>query len=149
MDIILIEDLKNVGKFGEEKKVRAGYARNYLFPQGKALPATALNRAKFEAQKAQWQAEMNQRLTAAQQKAAEIEAVALEFCMRASDEGKLYGSIGTSEIVKAFQEKGIELGRQAVILSTGPIREIGEYEVSIRPHADVHCTIKVTVTADK
>ncbi len=149
MQIILLEDVRNLGKFGEEKTVAGGYFRNHLYPTGKALPASARNRVKFEAMEAELKSVLNDRLLSSQKRAAEISAIELNFIMKSSDEGKLYGSIGTSEISKAFKEKGFDVKRQEIRLPMGPIREIGDYEIDIQPHAEVTCTVKISVGSDK
>lgn len=149
MQIILLEDVRNLGKFGDETTVAGGYFRNFLHPTGKALPASARNRAKFEEMQAELQVILNDRLLSAQTRAAEISAVKLNFSVKSSDEGKLYGSIGTTDIVKAFKAKGLEVKRQDIRLPMGPIRELGDFEIDIQPHAEVTCTVKITVVSDK
>lgn len=149
MQIILLENVRNLGTFGETVDVARGYGRNFLVPTGKAVPATSANRAQFEADKAKLEANASERLGAAQARAAEISAVMLEITAKASDEGKLYGSIGTSDIAKAFKEKGLDVKRQDIRLPLGPIRELGEFEIDIQPHAEVTCTVKLTVNSDK
>jgi large subunit ribosomal protein L9 len=149
MEVILLENIKNLGHFGEAVKVARGYARNFLVPQGKAVPSSEKNRAAFEERKAELQKLASDRLSTAQARANQIAATQLVFNVKASDEGKLYGSIGTAEIAKAFQDKQIEVRRQEVRLPMGPIRELGEFEVDIQPHAEIVCTIKVLVSPDK
>ena len=145
MEVILLENIVKLGKFGEPVKVARGYARNFLFPMGKAMPSSASNRAIFEAKKADLEKLSADRLVAAQARVAEIEAIELVITAKASDEGKLYGSIGTVEIAKALKEKGIDIRRQDVRLPSGPIRELGEFEINIQPHAEVVCTVKMSV----
>lgn len=149
MQLILLEDVKKLGQFGDLVAVRGGYARNYLLPMGKALPASASNLERFEAEKAKLKLILDDQLLAAKTRATEITATQLSFTVNASDEGKLYGSIGTADISRAFKEKGLEVKRQEIRLPTGPIRELGDFEIDIQPHAEVTCTVKITVLSDK
>src|SRR6056297_1271587 len=130
MEVILLENIRNLGRFGNKVRVANGYGRNFLIPRGKAVPATKDNLAEFEAQRAKLEEAAEARLNKAQERASEIEAVHVIVSARAGDEGKLYGSISTAEIVKAFTEKGVELVRQEVRLPNGPIRETGDYEIA-------------------
>lgn len=149
VEVILLENIRKLGHFGDVAKVSRGYARNFLVPMGKAVPSSEKNRAAFEAKKAELQKRSADRLVEAQDRASKISAIQLTLKVKASDEGKLYGSIGTAEIAKAFKEQGIEVHRQEVRLPTGPIRELGEFEIDIQPHAEVSCTVKIAVVLDK
>lgn len=149
MEVILLENIRNLGKFGNKVRVANGYGRNFLVPRGKAVPATHDNLANFEAQRAKLEQAATERLTKAQEKASEVEAVHVTLNARAGDEGKLYGSIGTFDIAKAYQEKGVQLERQDIRLPNGPIREIGDFEVSCQLHAEVVAIAKVTVVAEE
>jgi large subunit ribosomal protein L9 len=145
MEIILLENVRNLGKFGKQVRVANGYGRNFLIPQGKAVPATKINIAQFESQREKLEQAANQRLTSAQERAAEISNVNLNIKARAADEGKLYGSVGTHEIVAAFAEKGVKVERQEIRLPNGVIREIGSFEVDLQLHAEVVATVKLTI----
>lgn len=149
MQVILLDNVTKLGHLGETVNVSRGYARNFLFPTGKAVPSSASNIAVVEAQKAELQKRADDRLASAQAKATEVAASEVIILAKASDEGKLYGSIGTSEIAKAFKQKNIEVRRQDIRLPTGPLRELGEFEVDIQLHADVVCTVKVLVQLEK
>lgn len=149
MEVILLENIRNLGRFGHKVRVANGYGRNYLIPRGKAVPATKDNLATFEAQRAELEQKAAQRLTVAQEKAAEIEAVHVTIMARAADEGKLYGSIGTSEIAKAFQDKGVSLERQDIRLPNGPLRELGDFEVTCQLHAEVTAVAKVSIVPEE
>lgn len=149
VEVILLENIRKLGHFGDLAKVSRGYARNFLIPMAKAIPSSEANRATFEAKKAELQKHSAVRLLEAQNRASEISAMQLTLKAKASDEGKLYGSIGTAEIAKAFKEKGIEVRRQEIRLPEGPIRELGEFEIDIQPHAEVGCTVKIAVVIDK
>lgn len=149
MEVILLENVRNLGKFGTKVKVAKGYGRNYLIPQGKAVPANSDNLAHFEARRAELEQAAAERLQAAQERAAEIEALHIKISANAGDEGKLYGSIGTLEISRAFKEHNVDVARQEVLLPEGPIREVGDFEVEIHLHAEVLATAKLTVVAEE
>lgn len=145
MDIILLENVRNLGKFGNKVRVANGYGRNFLIPQGKAVPATIDNIAKFEAQRESLEKAANERLTRAQERAAELNNIHLHIKARAADEGKLYGSVGTHELVDAFKAANVDVARQEIRLPNGPMREIGEFEVDVQLHAEVIALVKVSV----
>ena len=147
--MILLENIRNLGHFGHKVRVANGYGRNYLIPRGKAVPATKDNLANFEAQRTQLEQKATERLNVAQERAAEIEAVHVSISARAGEEGKLYGSIGTAEIAKAFEAKGVTLKRQDIRLPNGPLRELGNFEVDCHLHAEVNAIAKVSIIPEK
>lgn len=149
MDIILLENVRNLGKFGKKVRVANGYGRNFLIPQGKAVPATQENIAKFEAQRESLEQAANERLQKAQERAAEINNVHLVIKARAADEGKLYGSVGTHELADAFAAQNIQVARQEIRLPNGVLREIGEFEVELQLHAEVTAQVKLTIQASE
>ncbi|HKY69857.1 MAG TPA: 50S ribosomal protein L9 [Gammaproteobacteria bacterium] len=149
MEVILLENVRNLGKFASTVRVANGYGRNYLIPQGKAVLATKANKEKFEARRADLETKAAQTLQEAKDRASEINAVHITITVRSADEGKLYGSIGTHEIVQAFEEKGIKIARQEVRLPEGPIREIGDFEIEIQLHAEVTATAKLSVIPEQ
>lgn len=149
MEVILLENIRNLGKFGTKVNVANGYGRNFLIPKGKAVAATKDNLAQFEARRAELEQNAQQKLQQAQEKAAEINNVHLTIEMRAGDEGKLYGSIGTIELVKAFSAKNVEVQRQEILLPNGAIRELGDYEVEVQLHAEVIAVAKVSVVPEQ
>lgn len=149
MEVILLENIRNLGKFGTKVNVANGYGRNFLIPKGKAVAATKDNLAQFEARRAELEQNAQQKLQQAQEKAAEINNVHLTIEMRAGDEGKLYGSIGTIELVKAFSAKNVEVQRQEVLLPNGAIRELGDYEIEVQLHAEVIAVAKVSVVPEQ
>ncbi len=148
MEVILLENVRNLGKFGKKVNVANGYGRNFLIPKGKAVPATKNNVAKFEARRAELEKNAETKFKQAQEKAAEVNSVHLTIEMR-SAEGKLYGSIGTAELVKAFAAKNVELGRQDIKLPNGVIRELGDYTVDVQLHAEVLAHAKVSVIPEE
>ncbi|MCS5710196.1 50S ribosomal protein L9 [Candidatus Berkiella aquae] len=148
MEVILLENIRNLGKFGSKVDVAKGFGRNFLIPQGKAVPATKANLAKFEAQRSDFEQAAKARLQAAQERAAEVNNTHITIAARAA-EGKLYGSIGTVELVKAFKDKGLNIARQEIRLSSGPLRETGEYAIDLQLHAEVLAVAKVTVVPEE
>lgn len=148
MQVILLENIRNLGKFGSKVNVANGYGRNFLIPNGKAVPATKENLASFESKRADLEKASRDRLSKAQERAAEINNIQLKISMLAGDEGKLYGSIGTIELVKAFKDKSIDVTRQEIRLPNGAIRELGEYEIELQLHAEVVARVKLIVTPE-
>jgi len=145
MDLILLEKVQNVGDLGDLVKVKAGYGRNYLVPQGKAVPATKDNLAAFEARRAELEAAAQDKLGQAQARQASLAEVIVEITANASDEGKLYGSIGPREVADAVSALGHEINKSEVIMGEGPIRTVGEFDVVVSLHADVETQVKVIV----
>ncbi len=148
MELILLEKVKNLGGLGDKVKVRPGYGRNFLLPQGLAAPATAANLAEFEQRRAEYEARAREQLAAAQARQASLEGIDVAISANASPEGKLYGSVGPREIVDALAAKGLEVEKGEVIQAAGPIHATGDYEAQIVLHADVQATIKVSVVAE-
>ena len=149
MQVILLDKIGNLGSLGDQVSVKAGYARNFLFPQGKAVPATAANIESFEARRAELEAKVAEELSAAQARAEKLEALAeVTLVSKAGDEGKLFGSIGTRDIADAISAVGLEVAKSEVRLPNGTIRETGEFDVAIQLHSEVTTTIKVIVIAE-
>ena len=145
MDLILLEKVQNVGDLGDLVKVKAGFGRNFLVPQGKAVPATKDNIAQFEARRAELEAAAQDKLGQAQAREAGLAGVVVEITANASDEGNLYGSIGPREVANAVTNLGHEINKSEVIMGEGPIRTIGEFDVVVQLHADVDTHVKVVV----
>ena len=145
MELILLEKVQNLGDLGDKVKVKPGYGRNYLVPSGKAVPATAKNLADFEARRAELEKLAWKKLGTAEERKAALEGFEINLSANASDEGKLYGSIGPREIALAVTKKGIQLEKSEVVMGEGPIRYTGEHVVLVHLHADVETEIKVTV----
>ncbi len=148
MNVILMERLANLGDLGEEVNVKAGFARNYLIPQGKAVRATEANRAVFEGRRAELERAANEQLAEAQGRAAKLEELALTLVVKAGEEGKLYGSVGTKDIADAVTAEAIEVSKSEVRLPEGVIRSTGEYEVDLQLHSDVTVSIKLNVVPE-
>ena len=149
MEVILIQKVKSLGNLGDKVKVRNGFGRNFLIPYGKAVPATASNVADFETRRAQYQAQADKLLGAAQARQASLEGASVTIKANASAEGKLFGSVGPRDIAEAFTAAGIPLEKSEVIMSEGALRRIGEFEVQVSVHAEVQCTVKVEIVPEK
>ncbi len=146
MDVILLEKIHKLGNLGDKVKVKSGFGRNYLIPSGKAVSATTENIAKFEARRAELEKLHQEALSLANGRAEKLNDLSVSMSRRASAEGKLYGSIGTVDIVEAVNEQtDIELVKHEVRLPDGPIRNIGEHKLIIQLHADISSTIVVNI----
>lgn len=148
MNVILLERLSNLGDIGDEVAVKAGFARNFLIPKGKAVRATEENRAVFEGRRAELEKAAADHLGEAQGRAAKLEGLSLTMVVKAGEEGKLYGSVGTQDIADAITAEAIEVARAEIRLPEGVIRSIGEYEIDVQLHSDVTVSIAVAVVAE-
>ncbi len=149
MQLILLENIQNLGKLGDVVQVKPGYGRNYLVPQGKAVEATEQNRRDFEQRRAELEARAVQRASAAGARREVLHGQTVTITANASSEGKLYGSVGPREIALAMTEAGYAIDKSEVILPEGPFRLAGEYEVDLHLLADVDCTIKVIIVGEE
>ena len=147
MNVILLER-SNLGDIGDEVAVKAGFARNFLIPKGKAVRATEENRAVFEGRRAELEKAAAEQLSEAQGRAAKLEGLALTMVVKAGEEGKLYGSVGTQDIADAITAEAIEVARAEVRMPEGVIRSIGDYEIDVQLHSDVTVSISVAVVAE-
>jgi large subunit ribosomal protein L9 len=148
MEVILLEKVNNVGAIGDRVKVKSGFARNYLIPQGKATLATAANIAKFEARRTELEAKAATELSAAQQRAKKLEGQVIKIKAQSGAEGKLFGSVGTVDIAEAAS-KFAAVERSEVRLHEGPLRVVGEHKVELHLHSDVNVEITVIVESDE
>jgi large subunit ribosomal protein L9 len=148
MELILLEKVLNLGDLGDKVKVKPGYGRNYLMPLGKAVPATAKNIAEFEQRRAELEKMASDKLVSATGRMKLLADTEVTIPAHASEEGKLYGSIGPREIADAVSALGEEILKSEVIMGEGPIRFVGEHEVLIHLHADVETQIKVIVNPE-
>jgi large subunit ribosomal protein L9 len=147
MEIILLQKVDNVGGIGDLVRVKSGYARNYLIPQGKATLATPENKAKFELRRAELEAKAAAELAAAQARAKKLEGLVLKIEMQAGAEGKLFGSVGTVDLAEAIAKQGVEVERSEIRLPDGPLRVVGDHQVVLHLHTDVNVELKVVITA--
>jgi large subunit ribosomal protein L9 len=149
MEVILLQKVANLGNIGDKVKVKSGYGRNFLLPQGKATLASADNVAKFEARRAELEKTARDELSVAQARAAKLEGFKLTIAARAGGEGKLFGSVGTSDITEGVQRAGHKIERSEVRLPHGPIRQAGEHIVHVHLHSDVTVDLPVVVVAEE
>ena len=149
MEIILLQKVANLGNIGDRVKVRSGYGRNFLLPQGKATAATADNVARFEARRAELEKAAREHLVSASERADAMKDFKLTIQAKAGTEGKLFGSIGTSDIAEACQKAGFNVLRSEVRMPNGPLRTIGEHVVHLHLHADVDVPLAVTIVAEE
>ena len=148
MNIILLERVVNLGDLGDEVVVKSGFARNFLIPKGKAVRASKDNRAVFEARRADLERSALERLGGAQARAAKLAGVSVTISVKAGDEGKLYGSVGTHDIAEALAAQGADIAKSEIRMPAGPIRLVGEYDIDVHLHTDVNATIKVIVVPE-
>ena len=149
MEVILLENIGNLGTLGDKVDVKAGYGRNFLIPQGKAVPATEDNVAKFEARRVELEATAAETLSAAEARGEALAALdAVEIAATAGEEGKLFGSVGTRDIADALTGAGVEVDKSEIRLPEGAIRELGEFEIMVQLHGDVSSTIAVAVVPE-
>ena len=148
MNVILMERVNNLGDLGDEVSVKAGFARNFLLPKKKAVQANDANRAVFEERRKELEDAANEKLAAARQRAEALNEYLLTIQVKAGEEDRLFGSVGTQDIADALVSKGLEVERSEVRLPDGAIRVLGEYEVDIQLHSDVTATIHLHVVAE-
>ncbi len=149
MQLILLQKVTNLGNLGDKVDVKPGYGRNYLVPQGKAVPATAANLAEFEAKRADYEAKAQANLDAASARQAKLADASVTVAANASTEGKLFGSVGPREIAEALTKQlGVEVNKSEVVMGEGPLRHTGEFEVLVHLHADIDTTVKVVVVPE-
>lgn len=149
MEVILLQKVTNLGNIGDRVNVKSGYGRNFLLPKGKATVATAENVAKFEARRAVLEKQAHEELAAAQGRAAKLEGFKLNLTAKAGNEGKLFGSVGNTDIIEALAKAGHTVTRAEVRLGAGPIRHVGEHSVQLQFHADVTVDVPVIVTGEE
>ena len=149
MQLILLQKVTNLGNLGDKVDVKPGYGRNYLVPQGKAVPATAANLAEFEAKRAEYEAKAKAVHDGAEARRAKLEGASVTISANAATEGKLFGSVGPREIAEALTKQlGVEVNKSEVVMGEGPLRHTGEFEVLVHLHADIDTTVKVVVVPE-
>ncbi len=149
MEVILLTNVKNLGKLGAKVKVRPGYGRNFLIPRGMALPATPANLEVFEKRRAELEQTATDALTQAQARSARFDKLTLTIKARVAEEGKLYGSVGPLDIARAAKAQDIELEKSEIDMPEGPIRMIGEHHVEAHLHSEVQVRFNVIVEAEE
>ena len=148
MQVILLDKIGKLGNLGDQVSVKAGFGRNYLLPYGLAVPATAENQAAFEAQRAELEAQVAERKTEAEARAAQLNEIELSLVAKAGEEGKLFGSIGPRDLAEAIAQSGIDLAKSEVRMPEGPLRNTGEYDIVLQLHAEVTATVRVVVVGE-
>lgn len=149
MQVILLDKVAQLGTVGDQVTVKAGFARNFLIPQGKAVMATAANIAHFEARRAELEEKAAEALAAAQARAAALANLsAIVITSKAGDDGRLFGSVGARDIAEAVSAAGIEVTKAEVRLSEGALRAIGEHEVKLHLHAEVNAKVTINVVSE-
>lgn len=148
MDIILLEKVRNLGDLGDQVTVRPGYGRNFLIPSGKAVRATAQNKAEFEVRRAELEKAQAQVLDAARSRAERMQGIAITLARRASEEGRLFGSVGITDIAEAVAAAGHELAKAEILMPQGALKDVGAHEVHVSLHPEVEFKVLVTIVAE-
>ncbi len=148
MQVILMEKVVNLGGLGDVVKVKDGYARNFLLPQGKARRVTPENLALFEAKRADLEKVQAEQLTAAQEKAAKLQGLMLQITRKSGVDGRLFGSVTTADIAEALKTQGFEVEKTDIRLPDGPLKQIGDNQIDVALHTDVVATITVSVLGE-
>jgi large subunit ribosomal protein L9 len=149
MQLILLETVRNLGSLGDNVKVKAGYGRNFLVPQGKAVPATKDNRAHFEQRRAELEKAQGDKLAVAKTRSEQLTDVGISIARKVGNENHLFGSVNAQDIAEALTTAGIEIARKEVRLPDGPLRSLGEFQVTLHLHADVEINVTIYVVAEE
>ncbi|MDF1646125.1 MAG: 50S ribosomal protein L9 [Legionellaceae bacterium] len=147
MHVILLEKVKNLGNLGDIVDVKAGYGRNFLIPEKKAVFATEENKVVFEKRRAEFEKKAQQAFAKAEQRAAQLNDVTLMLEVQATDEGKLYGSIGVSEVSEALAARSIEVDKREVMMPEGPLQALGQYTLALQLHSEVTANLQIEVVS--
>ena len=148
MQVILMDKVVNLGGLGDIVKVKDGYARNFLIPQGKAKRATEANKKVFEAKRVELEKAQADKLATAQAAAARLEGLTIQLSRKAGVDGRLFGSVGNIDIAEALAAQGIEIEKSAIRLPLGPMKQVGESQVEVAVHSEVVATITVVIVAE-
>jgi large subunit ribosomal protein L9 len=148
MQIILMDKVVNLGGLGDVVKVKDGYARNFLIPQGKAKRANAANLAEFEARRVELERVAAEQLAAAQAQGEKLEGTAVTISRKAGVDGRLFGSVTNADVADALKAKGFPVEKSAVRMPEGPLKVVGETQLVVSLHTDVTATINVTVVGE-
>jgi large subunit ribosomal protein L9 len=149
MEVILLQSIDNLGGPGDKVSVKSGYGRNYLVPTGRAVLATAENLADFEKRRAELEKQAAEVLAVAEARREKLEGLSITITSKAGDEGRLFGSIGTSDIANAVTAAGVELEKREVRLPDGPFHVTGEFEVQLHLHTEVDATLKLEIVPEQ
>jgi len=149
VEVILLEKVAKLGGLGDKVTVKSGYGRNFLIPQKKAVPATAANVESFEARRADLEKQAAEKLATAEKRAEQLKELELTLAVKAGDEGKLFGSIGTRYLAEVISSTGIEANKSEIRLPNGPLRTVGTFEITLQLHADVTTALTVHVVPEE
>ena len=149
MEVILLEKIANLGELGQVVKVKDGYARNFLIPQGKAKRATEENRKAFEARRAELEQAQAAALAKAQERAGKLDGLTLQITQKAGPDGRLFGSVTNYDIVEALKKQGHEVERAQIRMPQGPLKQVGDFPIQIALHTDATVTITVSVLGEQ
>jgi len=149
MEVILLQKVANLGNIGDRVKVKSGFGRNYLLPEGKATLATPVNVAKFEERRAELEKAAREHLQSATERQAALQDFRLTVRAKAGTEGKLFGSIGTADLSEALNRENFKIQRSEVRLPNGPLRTVGDHVITLHLHADVDVQVPVTIVAEE
>ncbi|MEI6412718.1 MAG: 50S ribosomal protein L9 [Pseudomonadota bacterium] len=145
MDIILLKKVVNLGTIGDKVQVKPGYGRNFLIPTGQAVSATAANLKVFEARRAGLERDAAESLATAKVRKEQLEGLTVTILARSGEEGRLFGSIGTTDIARAIQAAGVAIEKQVIRLPKGPLRQLGHHEVELRLHPEVNARLPLEI----
>ena len=148
MKVVLVTKIKNLGNIGDIVDVKSGYGRNFLLPQGKAIPANEENLKVYEAEKEELMKAEEQKITSAREIYEKLNDLSLELKVAVSEEGVMYGSVGTKEISEGLEAQGFEVERQSIRLPDGSLKEVGESKIDIELHAEVIASINLSIKAE-
>jgi large subunit ribosomal protein L9 len=149
MEVILLEKVRNLGGLGDQVKVKSGFARNFLIPYGKAVIANADNKAKFDTRRAELEKHQADAVGAAKARAEKLSGATVQIARKISEEGKLFGSVGIKDIVEALHAGGFEVEKSEVHLPSGPLKEVGDHEITVTLHSEVDAKVIVSVVGEK
>ena len=149
MQVILMEKVANLGALGDVVKVKDGFARNFLIPQGKAKRATPANLKEFEGRRAELEKKANETLVGAQERSAKLEGLMVQITQKAGVDGRLFGSVTNSDVAEALKAQGIEVKKAEIRMPAGPLKHIGDYPITLQLHTDVLAHITVSVLGEQ
>jgi large subunit ribosomal protein L9 len=149
MQVILMEKVVNLGGLGDVVKVKDGFARNYLIPQGKAKRASDKNLKEFENRRTELEKKANEQLTGSQERAAKLEGMKIEIAQKAGADGRLFGSVTNADIAESLGKQGLTVKKAEIRMPTGTLKHIGEFPIVIQLHSDVLANIVVHVVPEK
>jgi large subunit ribosomal protein L9 len=149
MQVILLEEVQNLGNLGDEVKVKSGYARNYLIPYGRAVIASKENRQAFEARRAELERIHDEALAKARERADAMIGAAVQLVRKVGEEGKLFGSVSTRDIAEAMREAGYDLQKSEIHLGAGPLKDVGDHEIVVTLHPEIDIKITVSIVGEE